>query len=590
MYGNASNTEARDIVKRKFGHVFGQPVWRAPEAGKGQRGLRYLNDNMQVVGDEDGTPRGVMWSAQPLRGRSKDGTKKPVDLDLAVEGEALVPRVQLVESRIARRAGEGIAYSSGTGVVLRPIFARPDVSAEVMGSNAFFSNVDKDTDWIVAPLPGGTETFHQLRSSASPESLKLQFALPEDASLRLLAQGAQGAEIVQAGKLLGKISPPSAFDADGEPVPVRMSLDDTVLTLTVEHRGGDWAYPILVDPIEDFTQWSNGSSDFNNWQVNSNVSPNYFPVGAGVDPRGEGNGLYVYTHPDNDYGHLWYSEWYWQAFGTQRVYRTELSRVYQVPVVSGPRNCMAQGIRAGYWYENGGWEGGDAWINGGRIAGGSPWVNCGGVQNVYGVHCPRDCGSREGSIHNRVTHQLYTECCGHRYGPNWIWPHAFLGGALIFYDEVPADPPHWIGQPTHSPSEGQWLNGTSDSFATTAEAIDSPSSGAQADDTGVGVWQYNLTIPLQRADGTRYEDVLRTPAPGCAGQLRCPGRWKPTISYPTAAMPEGVSTVRLEAFDALTQASTPRAPCGSTAAPRRWTPTGRLTRPATRTGSATARI
>jgi hypothetical protein len=44
-------------------------------------------------------------------------------------------------------------------------------------------------------------------------------------------------------------TPPQAHDANGNPVPVTASVNGNTLTLHVPHTTGDWAYPIVVDPL-----------------------------------------------------------------------------------------------------------------------------------------------------------------------------------------------------------------------------------------------------------------------------------------------------------------------------------------------------
>ena len=48
------------------------------------------------------------------------------------------------------------------------------------------------------------------------------------------------------GTEAGVISPAWAFDANGDPVPTRYSIDGTTLIQTVDHHGA--AYPVIVDP------------------------------------------------------------------------------------------------------------------------------------------------------------------------------------------------------------------------------------------------------------------------------------------------------------------------------------------------------
>lgn len=72
-------------------------------------------------------------------------------------------------------------------------------------------------------------------------------------SLKLENQSQQAANAgaaVQAPTTatLGVIEPPTAHDANGDPVPATMSVDGNTVTVHVDHQGEGIAYPITVDP------------------------------------------------------------------------------------------------------------------------------------------------------------------------------------------------------------------------------------------------------------------------------------------------------------------------------------------------------
>lgn len=52
------------------------------------------------------------------------------------------------------------------------------------------------------------------------------------------------------------VTPPLAFDADGQSVPVTMKVAGSSLELAIEHRAGDWKYPLLVDPFWVSYDWT----------------------------------------------------------------------------------------------------------------------------------------------------------------------------------------------------------------------------------------------------------------------------------------------------------------------------------------------
>jgi hypothetical protein len=193
-----------------------------------------------------------------------------------------------------------------------------------------------------APVPSGVETFHVLRSQSSPESLPLLFDLPAGAHLRAAAMSASqqrpvAFEIVRGEDVIATVSTPTAFDADGEVVPVEAKLDgpDRV-TLHVAHRDADVKYPIMVDPavgdavVEDFPWATNSITgiSFAGWNFGS-APYNYFVGSAGLGTAG--NGLYIYAFPNGAYSAGQYSQWAAFAPGTSYIYRAEFGHVNHAP-------------------------------------------------------------------------------------------------------------------------------------------------------------------------------------------------------------------------------------------------------------------
>jgi len=79
----------------------------------------------------------------------------------------------------------------------------------------------------------------------SPERVAYHVTLPSGATLQA-ADG--GALITRGGKVLARVSEPTAQDAQGVAVPVSMAVSGDDLVLTVALRGRSVDYPILVDP------------------------------------------------------------------------------------------------------------------------------------------------------------------------------------------------------------------------------------------------------------------------------------------------------------------------------------------------------
>lgn len=118
---------------------------------------------------------------------------------------------------------------------------------------------------MVAPTATGVELFNLLRSKESPEALRFDLDLPEGAALR--TDGYKGAEVTRDGKTLTHIAPPLATDAQGTSVPVELEIEQSAIVLHVAHRDGDYAAPILVDPIVE--DWANTGA---NWYEGKNLA------------------------------------------------------------------------------------------------------------------------------------------------------------------------------------------------------------------------------------------------------------------------------------------------------------------------------
>jgi RHS repeat-associated protein len=202
--------------------------------------LRYLGPFQAEVRG----PTGIQYvhSLLPLA-HSVDGRERPVDLRLENRAAGFVP--------VNAAAGLLIGHDVADGVVLRSDGVRVamegrDVSGVPMGiSGVFYGEVGRDLDATVTPTASGVELFAALRSRLSPEKLRFRFSLPSGAMLR----SADGeVEIWRKGRVLARVSQPSAFDAQGQDVPVRTAIVGDQLVLRVERRAGHFAYPILVDP------------------------------------------------------------------------------------------------------------------------------------------------------------------------------------------------------------------------------------------------------------------------------------------------------------------------------------------------------
>ncbi len=203
--------------------------------------MRYLSDSRAVVQTESG-PK-IETSTVPLRIGYGGGPKRPVDLHLRSSGGGFAPINPLATVAVARDLAGGVLVGQeGLQVTLQGVDAPGALSGD---QTVFYPHIATDTDAMATPTLRGVDLSALIRSPESPEQLRYRVRLPPGANLRT-ARG--GAEIVRGGKSIASVTAPSATDAQGSAVPVRMTVAGDEMILTVPHRRRDLAYPILVDP------------------------------------------------------------------------------------------------------------------------------------------------------------------------------------------------------------------------------------------------------------------------------------------------------------------------------------------------------
>jgi sugar lactone lactonase YvrE len=218
----------------------------------------FRSDNVAVVPpDAPGAEPGLLSSLLPLRTENEEGTKEPVSLELEEAGSTLEPANPLVEVQIPTSLDQGISLpESGVSIDVQ---GSADRSASVVSdAGAFYPNVAEESDLTIVPTPTGVETLTQLRSADSPTSQSFDLDLPPGANLQKTADG--GADVNRDGDPLIVVRPPSAIDAEGEPVPVTMEVEGTSLILTAD-PATDAALPILVDPVFESYAWMNNNNN-----------------------------------------------------------------------------------------------------------------------------------------------------------------------------------------------------------------------------------------------------------------------------------------------------------------------------------------
>lgn len=269
-----SDEQAVRTALDTFPRLFAARPTRLLAVRPGERVVRYLGDFAARL-DVPGTADAIVSSDLPLRVGGADD-KRPVDLVLVDRGDRFEPKDPLVRATFPRRADAELTV--GETVSLRLVGADPAATARQAGQQLVYPNALRDADLLATPLPTGLETFVQLRSADSPAQLAFAFDLP--AGARLVADhggmaATGGVSIVRSGKEIGRVQPPTAVDAAGDPVAVTTSIEGTTLTLHVDVRAST-PFPVLVDPIVE-GQWDNpndpngGFVYTNGWRRDSSV-------------------------------------------------------------------------------------------------------------------------------------------------------------------------------------------------------------------------------------------------------------------------------------------------------------------------------
>jgi RHS repeat-associated protein len=521
-FAGKSDSDARQIAVSKHRAVVSSALWGQPRLRFDERIVSYPNDYTARI-SRDGKPGAVVMSSFPVRVRGEDGQRRALDLELVDRGPSLEPKATAAPTTIAKDPRQGVRFSKGN-FGIRPLDFGA-ASPTIVSGKAFFANVAKDTDFIVSPMPTGIETFHQLRSSESPESLRFGFELPEGASLRLLDNGA--VEITKEGKRLGLVLPPSAFDADGTVVPTKYTVEDSTLRLAVDHRGGDFAYPLMVDPVvEDWTWQGTTYNDVTGWSyidrpLGQNAFTRNFYLGTGYQISTKIGQYYT----DNDYG-----EYYWRAPAKSFIYKAEYHGVTHSPSPSGTAHVIL-GL-----FDSAGVKEPGQWCDQNGCSTAYPFSSSTAVTNINQTHCARPNCPFQGAERNFMLIALQMHGSGARSNISF----SSLGGAQIYLHDSyrPAMSSGSLSL-TGLPSSSKWIE--------SGQGV----VNATATDEGLGVHYLKFEAPgigvRQRASDCRGDHQAPCPA---SLTLAGPGTGGDPTSFQVSDLSEGVQHVEVWAEDA----------------------------------------
>lgn len=524
-YRGMGRDEALAIAERELPEVFGHPWFNPIALPEGARVKRFVGgDGALLEGGE--APRLIESMGMPLTSTVGSGEREFVDLRLRRTEAGFEPHNPVAPLRITR---EGAAVLSGTNTAIRLDGIQAAGEPVERDGRVFFANALADTDLVLAPAPVGVSFSFQVRSADAPDEAVLAVDLPAGKQMRLRTddRGDRVEVVDQHGDVTARVLPPSAWDADGEPVPVRYELAGDRIVVRFPHRERDLRYPLYVDPIyENYAPWY-GDGSWSEWGFYANGN-----VWWGGAFTGEPMWLANRYNPAVYYYQDEFASWSWR---NTRGYIASLEG-YGVTHDASQITCANMGILVSSWV---------AWK--------SVWGECPGYPYTGGTvnGAPKVFNSIK-SYNDWAMFAFKIAVSGVRWsGAGKLTTYGAIIG--LEDDELPT-----LGQTTDVPNStnGNWVGPNT-------QVTVYP----RATDGGLGMRAFNLydagtstswaPASWVRPDGSASSDVNQA-CTGLRGS-RCPNDRQVTgaVTFNTSDLSEdGVRTIPGGAFDALGKQST----------------------------------
>ena len=139
----------------------------------------------------------------------------------------------------------GIGPVGNTDVATFSVVRPPDSS--VPSQVSVMTEPDAGTEWFSFPGDEVAAFIVLLRINSADAATEYRFENAVPADVTVITGDDGSLQFFDAdGTEAGFISHPWAFDASGDEVPTRYSIDGTTLIQTVDHHGA--AYPVIADP------------------------------------------------------------------------------------------------------------------------------------------------------------------------------------------------------------------------------------------------------------------------------------------------------------------------------------------------------
>ena len=344
-HSDASHAEAAELAQREFPDLAGAPPWEPLKLEDGEKVEEYVNDYTARIDRKNGA--GLMAaSTLPLRARDERGKLRRVDLDLERDGSAFVPDNPLIEARLPEALDRGIVVDD-EGLRITPMLATD--AGHIEENRVFYGGGRANIDVLATPAPAGLQITAIVRAAEASEDIALELELPAGASWRI--EKSTGMLLIERdGKLLYRVSAPSAIDAAEQPVAAEYRSDGDQPVLHVAHRASQTTYPVAVDPMVaavDLFRIADKNLGNKTWGTDSFAGWGY-ASNQGNDLRGYKNvtdpntwGLAVVSTPGRYYANGAYGEWLYPT-PSNDVYIERVDFAYVDHVTNG--SCLLEGI------------------------------------------------------------------------------------------------------------------------------------------------------------------------------------------------------------------------------------------------------
>ena len=249
-FAHLGTARAEQVAREAFPETIERLAGGPPQLPAGQRIARYITANAAQL-DLSGGKHAVVESMEPMAIEGASEHLEPVDLSLTKTGNVYESVRPVKGVLIPRRSSEGVQLLEA-GVSLTPVDAQgsPLGGSEgaLDGASVIYANTQTDTDTVMKPTTEGVEADTVLRAVDSPGQLYFHLRLPVGARLDQTHVSDGPVSVVENGRTIAQVRPPSATDAAGTAVPVSMSVRGDLLALSVGASTGEYQYPIEVDP------------------------------------------------------------------------------------------------------------------------------------------------------------------------------------------------------------------------------------------------------------------------------------------------------------------------------------------------------